>query len=106
MRGIPLTVEETDQVVPPTSRKVYVALDDRGNRIGETHPNAKLSDAEVDRMRDLYENEKLLPAALATMFNVPVITVKKIVAYDRRATTIARWHVILLHTSVSLTNKP
>lgn len=104
--GIPLIAEDTDQVVPLTSRKVYVALDERGQRIGESHQNAKLSNAEVDRMRDLREEEKWSYERLAALFQVPKATVQKICNYDRRATTIARWKVILLHSPISLTNQP
>lgn len=101
---IPLTVEDFDQVVPTTSRKVFIAVDENGLRIGETHPNAKLTDAQVDEMRDLRENDGLTYDQLAERFGVPYITVQKICTYARRASTIARWKVLLLHMPISLTN--
>lgn len=101
-----LRVEETDQVVPPTSRKVFVAVDERGLRIGETHPNADLSDHEVDLMRELREKDDKSYAWLAEKFEVPKVTVQMICTYKRRAATIARWKVLLLHTPISLTNQP
>lgn len=101
---IPLQVEDLDQVVPTTSRKVFIAVDENGLRIGETHPNAKLTDAQVDEMRDLRELKGWTYDQLAERFNVPYITVQKICTYERRASTIARWKVLLLHFPISITN--
>lgn len=101
-----LVVEDSDQVVPPTSRKVFVAVNEQGVRLGETHPNADLTDHEVDLMRDLREKDHMSYAWLAEKFEVPKATVQKICQYQRRAVTIARWKVLLLHTPISLTNKP
>lgn len=101
-----LRVEEIDQIVPATSRKVFVAVDERGLRIGETHPNADLTDHEVDLMRELREKDDKSYAWLAEKFEVPKVTVQMICTYKRRAATIARWKVLLLHTPISLTNQP
>jgi ribosome-binding protein aMBF1 (putative translation factor) len=101
---IPLQVEDIDQVVPTTSRKVFIAVDENGLRIGETHPNAKLTDAQVDEMRDLRERDGWSYDRLAERFDIPKITVAKICTYERRASTIARWKVLLLHVPISLTN--
>lgn len=101
---IPLQVEDLDQVVPTTSRKVFIAVDENGLRIGETHPNAKLTDAQVDEMRDLRELKGWTYDQLAERFGVPYITVQKICTYERRASTIARWKVLLLHFPISITN--
>lgn len=101
---IPLQVEEIDQVVPTTSRKVFIAVDENGLRIGETHPNAKLTDAQVDEMRDLHEHQRWTYDRLAEHFGCPKATVQKICTYARRASTIARWKVLLLHVPVSITN--
>lgn len=101
-----LVEEDRDQVVPPTSRKVYVAVDQAGLRIGETHPNAKLTDREVDEIRDLREIAGWGYEQLASTYNVPKVTIQMICTYQRRATTVARWKVILLHFPISLTNTP
>lgn len=104
---IPLQVEEdTDQVIPAKTRKVFIAVDENGLRIGETHPNAKLTDAQVDEMRDLHEIERWDYDRLAAHFRCAYTTVAMICTYQRRASTIARWKVLLLHTPISLTNKP
>lgn len=99
-----LLVEDSDQIVPAASRKVFVAVDENGQRIGETHPNAKLTDAEVEQIRDLHELAKWTYDQLATAYGAPKITIAKICTYQRRANTIARWKVLLLHTPISLTN--
>jgi ribosome-binding protein aMBF1 (putative translation factor) len=101
-----LVEEDRDQIVPPTSRKVFVAVDENGLRIGEAHPNAKLSDKEVDQIRDLREQAGWGYEQLATAYNVPKVTIQMICTYQRRASTIARWKVLLLHTPISLTNHP
>jgi hypothetical protein len=101
---IPLQVEDIDQVVPTTSRKVFIAVDENGLRIGETHPRAKLTDVQVDEMRDLREMKGWTYDQLAEHFSVPYITVQKICTYERRASTIARWKVLLLHFPISITN--
>lgn len=99
-----LVEEDRDQVVPPTSRKVYVAVDENGQRIGETHHNAKLTDQEVEQIRDLHELAGWTYDELASAYGAPKITIAKICTYQRRANTIARWKVLLLHTPISLTN--
>lgn len=101
--GLPLKVEDTDQVVPPTSRKVYIAVDENGLRIGETHHRARLTDQEVDQIRDLREIEKWSLDRLAVKFNCPKATIQSICEYRRRASTIAGWKVLLLHSTRQLT---
>lgn len=102
----PLTVEDSDQIVPSTSRKVFVAVNEQGMRIGESHPNADLTDHEVDLIRELREKDGMGYAQLAAKFEVSKSTIQMICTYQRRAVTIARWKVLLLHFPISLTNKP
>lgn len=104
MPSIPLTAEDSDQVVPTASRKVFVAVDEDGNRIGETHQNSKLTDHDVDLIRELAEGG--MPQQLiAEKFEVSKSTISMICSYQRRATTIARWKAMLLHFPVTLTTK-
>ncbi len=102
--GTPITVEDSDQVVPATSRKVFVAVNEQGIRLGETHPNADLTDHEVDLIRELREKDGMSYAMLAEKFEVPKSTIHMICTYQRRAVTIARWKVLLLHFPISLAN--
>lgn len=74
-----------------------VQVNERGRRIGETHPRAKLTDHEVDLLRGLYEtlvDEGVKPKAaarqVAEKFEVNTRTAEKIVYCERRAQTAAR----------------
>jgi hypothetical protein len=55
----------------------------KGRRVGEEHPNAILTDAEVERMRQLREEGKTWDW-LVEKFEVPKRTVRDICAYRRR----------------------
>lgn len=37
--------------------KTYVVVNERGRRIGESHPRARLTDHEIDLIRELAEDE-------------------------------------------------
>lgn len=73
-------------------RKRYVAVNDAGLRIGEDHPQAKLSDRDVEMIRELHEEGFSYPS-LARKFEVAVVTIGRICRYERRAQTTAayRW---------------
>jgi hypothetical protein len=74
-------------------RKIaVVAVNERGRRIGESHPRAKLTDREVDLLRELVDNligEGMKPMqayrTAAEKFEVHVRSAKKIVYCERRA---------------------
>lgn len=65
-----------------------VAVNDQGRVIGEDHPNAKLTDREVELMRTMHEEGAGL-TELARGFEVSKRTVWRIVTYRMRAQTIA-----------------
>ena len=60
-----------------------VAVNDAGLRIGEDHPNAKLTDAEVERIRSLHE-DGMSYEALAEKFEVSKWAIGRICRYERR----------------------
>jgi hypothetical protein len=62
--------------------------------MGETHHNALIPDALVDRMRDRHEDDGLGYRKIAREFNVALTTVRKICTYERRAQTAERWKTI------------
>lgn len=70
-----------------------VALNDQGLPIGETHHNARLTDAEVELIRSLHE-EGMSYSALVAKFDVSKSTVADICKYRRRAQTPAKWKTI------------
>lgn len=73
---------------------LYVALDERGFRIGETHHNATVTDAQVERIRDLYEYENWNVAQISEHLGISKNTIIKIVRYERRISTPHRWRRI------------
>lgn len=64
-----------------------VAVNEEGLRIGEDHPNANLSDADVDLIRDLHEEDGLTYETLAEKFEVSKWAIGRICRYERRAQT-------------------
>lgn len=72
------------------AKKRTVALNDRGCRIGETHPRAKLMDYEVDMVFELRDSGMTL-AAIAEKLDVTKGTVWKILTGRRRGQVAARW---------------
>lgn len=71
-----------------------VAVNEKGRLIGECHQNAKLSDADVDRIRELREDEGKSYVAIARIFNVAKSTIADICKYRRRAQTPSRWKTV------------
>lgn len=69
--------------------KLQRAISDCGRIIGESHPRAKLTDKQVDMLRDL-NDEGIGYRRLAKMFNLPRSTVACICQYTRRNAYSAR----------------
>lgn len=67
-----------------------VAVNDRGQRIGEDHPRAVLTDAEVELMLELRAEGHSL-SWLGKKFDVAKGTAAKICRGDRRGQTPAGW---------------
>lgn len=68
-----------------------VAVNENGRRIGEYHPRSKLTDEQVDRIRDLHEDHDLTYEQLSAMYQVPKTTIASICQYARRAQTPFGW---------------
>lgn len=68
-----------------------LTLNDRRYRIGETHHRAKLTDEQVDRMRELHEEQGVGYRTLAKMFDVSKSTARDICTYRIRAQTPEFW---------------
>lgn len=70
--------------------KVLVGLTDSGRRCGQTHPRAKLTDAQVDRIRDWHDSGLLGYATIVKWCRrefglvVPKSTIADIVCCRRR----------------------
>jgi hypothetical protein len=72
-------------------RRVYVALNERGYRIGSSHHNCTIPDETVSKIRDLHEYRKIGYRRLARMFGISRGAVQKICNYSRRAQSVASW---------------
>lgn len=68
-----------------------VAVSDAGCRVGEYHPKARLSDAQVDLIRDIWEEGFAGYATLAKHFGVSKSTIRDICRYERRNVAPTRW---------------
>jgi hypothetical protein len=75
-------------------KRIDIAVGERGQPIGEHHHGAKLTDAEVEHMRDLYEEGVVGYKTLARFFKVSWQSVKMICTYRRRATTPVGWKTL------------
>lgn len=73
--------------------KRLVAINEQGLRIGEDHHRAKLTDAEVERLRQLHE-EGIGYRRLAVIFEVNPTTVRDIVKFRTRAQLPSTWRSI------------
>ena len=60
-----------------------VGINERGRRVGESHPKARLTDHEVDLLFALYE-QGLTIVEIATKFEMPKSTVNDILKGRRR----------------------
>jgi hypothetical protein len=61
-----------------------IAVNEKGLRIGEDHPNAKLTDHEVELVREMHEEYKISYTKLADKFEVSKGAIAKICRYERR----------------------
>jgi len=61
-----------------------VAVNEAGLRIGEDHPNAKLTDAEAERIRSLHEDCGMSYKTIAEKYEISKGAVAKICRYERR----------------------
>jgi len=68
-----------------------IAVNERGLRIGESHPRVKLADHDVALIRELHEDHGMGYRALARKFEVSKRTIRDICSYRTRAQTPERF---------------
>lgn len=73
--------------------KRKIAINERGLRIGEDHQNAKLTNEEVETIRELH-HEGLSYKTLAMKFDVSKSLIAAICRFERRAETAATWKTV------------
>ena len=76
-----------------TQQKIIrlVATNDRGLRIGEYHQNARLSDVEVDQIRDLHEFAGWPYRDIARAYGASKSCIAEICRYEKRNQTVFDW---------------
>lgn len=72
-------------------RLVILAYNEKGFPVGETHYNARISNAMVDLIRERHEDDGLGYRRIAKELGIAYTTVRKICTYDRRAQTPERY---------------
>lgn len=75
-------------------RRVLVAVNEYGRRIGETHHNAHIPDHVVDEIRARHEDHRRGYLEISMEFDIALNTVRKICTYERRAQTPARFKTV------------
>lgn len=71
-----------------------VALNELGRRIGEHHPHARLTNAQIDEVLTLHEEQGLAYSALAERFGVSKSCIAGICQYRRRGQWVAAWRKV------------
>jgi DNA invertase Pin-like site-specific DNA recombinase len=71
-----------------------IAVNAEGLRIGEDHPNAILTNAEVELVRRLHE-DGMRYEDIAVKFELSKWAIGRICRYERRGQTVARWKSVL-----------
>lgn len=80
--------------------EVFVPVNDRGQRIGQYHCQARYTDDEVEIMRSMHEAGYRYHE-IAKAFAASVYTVGRICRFERRAETIAGFKRVLLPEGVA-----
>lgn len=62
----------------------FIGISESGSRCGETHHRAKLTDHDVDLIRELHEEHGLSYGVLAVKFEVSKSTIRDLCRYRRR----------------------
>jgi hypothetical protein len=70
---------------------MLVAVNERGLRIGEGHPQCKLTDIQVDTIRELHNTGSIGYTILGRIFGVSRTCIKKIVVCEKRWQTPAKF---------------
>ena len=70
-----------------------IGINERGLRVGEDHQNAKLTDAEVELIRELH-GEGMSYKTLAMKFDVSKSLIRYIVQFKRRGQVATTWRTV------------
>lgn len=77
-------------------KRVILELNENGFRINDSHQFSKISNADVQKIRDLHEDEGLSYDKIAKLFNISKGHIGKICRYEVRAQTPMNYKTIRL----------
>jgi DNA repair protein RadC len=77
-----------------TQAAVLVAYGEYGRRVGESHHRSSISDAMVEKLRDLREFEHLTYLKISEVTGVGLGSVAKICTYERRNARVASYKMV------------
>jgi hypothetical protein len=75
----------------------FISTNDRGYRIGESHHNSKLTDKEVEEIRDLHEFGNMPYRFIAREYGVCKTIVAEICRYEKRCQTAVDWKKVVVY---------
>lgn len=73
---------------------VTIAINERGNRVGDSHHNAKLTNHEIDLLLSMHESGDFGYRKLAKMFELNKSTVRYYVKGRYRSQTPAKYKLV------------
>lgn len=71
-----------------------VGINEKGLRVGEDHQRATLTDADIERMRELRLVEQWTYSRIAEKFEISRRHVRDIVNFKKRVTTPVGWRTV------------
>ena len=77
-------------------KKRTIGVNERGNRVGETHHRARLTDHEIDLMRELWEEGEITLPELAEKFECNRAYAWQVVNYQRRVQRVTAWRIVCI----------
>jgi phage portal protein BeeE len=83
------------------TRVLRVAVSDAGRTIGEDHPRSKLTNAEVEEIRDLLESGAVGTRRVAREYGVSRALVRQIRDYSRRRQVMMAVRVMVVEGKVT-----
>lgn len=70
-----------------SKRRLTFGVVESGHAIGEAHHRAKLTDEDVELIRDIYDEGMASYSTLANVFGVKKSTIRDIITFRKRAST-------------------
>ena len=89
-------LKKSEQSTPNTSdtmQSVLVSIGDSGRPVGESAPNAKYTDAEIDMVFEL-RNQGYFYREISEMMDMPIRTIRTVLDGSRRSKHVVGWKTL------------